>query len=570
MFIQPHPEKISIRDADMLAAATLAKELAIPMAIAKILVLRGLKTHDECLRYFKPDIAHFYDPFLFHDMEKAVGRILHAVNEHERIVIYGDYDVDGITSTVVLLRALRFLGADCGYYCPNRLTEGYGMSETGVKKIIEDGAKLLISVDCGISAAQEIAMVNAAGVDVIITDHHEPKGALPQAYAILNPKVSGSGYPEEILAGVGIALKLCHALGKHTGKSDEFWTSFLDLAAVGTAADVVPMTGENRTITSLGFKRLMQTKNPGLKALIAAQGLTGKNLSTGEVGFQLAPCINAVGRLGDPSRGIELLLTDDEEVAKRIAGELKTANFERRAIDSAMQKEAFAWVEQHCDPLLDFGIVIGQENWHCGVVGIVASKLVEKYHRPAILFAINEQGIARGSGRSVKGFHLHKALFECEALLESFGGHAAAAGMTIKEENIEQFRVRFNDVVKSCMSIDDLVARIEADVQVSISDLTTKFFNLLKSMEPFGPGNPRPQFFCKALRHKYDPRIVGSNHLKMTVTAGGAAMDAVGFNLGDRFEDVKRARAFNLVFSLEENTWNGKTNLQMKVKGVEV
>ena len=571
MFIQPHPEKISVRDADMLAVATLAKDLAMPMAIAKILVLRGLMTRDECARYFNPDLSHFHDPFLFHDMEKAVDRIFKAVKNREIIVVYGDYDVDGITASAIVLRSLRMIGGIVEYFCPNRLVEGYGMSEAGIQKTVQRGAKLIITVDCGVTAAKEVALSRRAGIDVIITDHHDSKGGLlPDANAILNPKLSSSGYPEDVLAGVGIALKLCHALGKRMGKSDEFWTSFLDLAAVGTAADVVPMTGENRTITSLGFKLLMQTKNPGLKALIAAQGLTGKDLSTGEVGFQLAPCINAVGRLGDPSRGIELLLTDDEDVARRIAGELKTANFERRAIDSAMQKEAFEWVERHCDPLQDFGIVIGQENWHCGVVGIVASKLVEKYHRPVILFAITEQGIARGSGRSVKGFHLHKALFECEELLESFGGHAAAAGMTIKEENIGRFRARFNDVVKSCMSIDDLVARIEADVQVSISDLTPKFFNLLKSMEPFGPGNPRPQLFCKALRHKYDPRIVGSNHLKMTVTAGGAAMDAVGFNLGGRFEDVKRAREFNVVFSLEENTWNGKTNLQMKVKGVEV
>lgn len=564
------PEKISVKDADMLAVAVLSKELAMPMSIAKILMLRGLTSSDECAKYFKPDAAHFYDPFLFSDMEKAVGRILRAISDHERIVVYGDYDVDGITSTVLLVRALRLMGGDCGYYCPNRLTEGYGMSETGIGKIIESGAKLVISVDCGISAVKETALAASAGLDVIITDHHEPKGDMPRAYAVLNPKVAGSGYPEDILAGVGIALKLCQALARQTGKGDEFWTMFLDLAAVGTAADVVPMVGENRTITSLGFKKLMQTKNPGLKALIDVQGLTGKNLSTGEVGFQIAPCINAVGRLGDPSKGIELLLTDDAAIAKRIAGELKTANFERRAIDSAMQLEAFAWVEEHCDPLRDYAIVIGRTTWHCGVVGIVASKLVEKYHRPAILFAINDQGVARGSGRSVRGFHLHKALSECEELLESFGGHAAAAGMTIKEENIERFRDRFNDVVKSRMSLDDLVSRVEADAQVSISDLTPKFFSTLKSMEPFGPGNARPQLLCKALQHKYDPRIVGSNHLKMTVASGGAAMDAVGFNLGNRLEDLKKARVFNVVFSLEENTWNGRTTLQMKVKGVEV
>ena len=569
MFIQTQQEKISVRDADMLAVAKLAKEINVPMAIAKVLVLRGLTTLDECTKFFKPALSHFHDPFLFRDMEKAVARIVKAIESHEMIIVYGDYDVDGITATVILLRSLRLLGGNVEYFCPNRLIEGYGMSEAGVQKTIQRGARLIITVDCGITAAKEVALARQAGIDVIITDHHEPKEGLPEPYAILNPKLPTSGYPEDGLAGVGIALKLCHALALRSGKGETFWTEYLDLAAVGTAADVVQLTGENRTIAFLGFEKLRQTKNPGLKALINAQGLSGKPLSTGEVGFQIAPCINAVGRIGDAGRGIELLLTDDEATAQRFAQELKSANMERRAIDAIMQKEAFAWVEEHCDSQQDYAIVIGRENWHCGVVGIVASKLVEKYHRPAILFAINAEGVARGSGRSVRGFHLHKGLGQCGDLLESFGGHAAAAGMTIKEANLGSFRERFNEVVKSCLSLDDLVARVEADVQVALSDLTPKFFSLLKHMEPFGPGNWRPLFLCRALQNKYDPRIVGANHLKMTVASGAAKMDAVGFNLGHWLETVKKARMFSLVFSLEENVWNGKTSLQMKVKGVE-
>jgi single-stranded-DNA-specific exonuclease len=569
MFIQTQTEKISMRDADMLAVAKLAKEINVPMAIAKVLVLRGLTTLDECTKFFKPALSHFHDPFLFRDMEKAVARIMKAIENHEMIVVYGDYDVDGIAATVILLRSLRLLGGNAEYYCPNRLTEGYGMSEAGIQKTLRRGAGLIITVDCGITAAKEIALARQAGIDVIITDHHEPKEGLPEPYAILNPKLPSSGYPEDGLAGVGIALKLCHALALRLGKGEAFWTEYLDLAALGTAADVVQLTGENRTIAFLGFEKLRQTKNPGLEALINAQGLSGKPLSTGEVGFQIAPCINAVGRLGDPGRGIELLLTDDEAMAQRYAQELKAANLERRAIDAIMQKEAFAWVEEHCDSQQDFAIVIGMESWHCGVVGIVASKLVEKYHRPAVLFAINAEGVARGSGRSVRGFHLHKALGQCGDLLESFGGHAAAAGMSIKEANLAPFRARFNEVAKSLLTPDDLVARVEADAQVALSDLTPRFFGLLKQMEPFGPGNWRPLFLCRALHNKYDPRIVGSNHLKMTVAAGTGKMDAVGFNLGHKLEAVKNARTFSLVFSLEENVWNGKTSLQMKVKGVE-
>ena len=570
MFIQTQQEKISVCDADMLAVARLARELSVPMAIAKVLVLRGLTTVDECKKYFKPELSHFHDPFLFRDMEKAVDRIMKAIESHEMIVVYGDYDVDGITATVILLRSLRLLGGNVEYFCPNRLIEGYGMSEAGVQKTIQRGAGLIITVDCGVTAAKEVALARQAGIDVIITDHHDSKeGQLPDAYAILNPKLPSSGYPEDVLAGVGIALKLCHALALRSGKGDTFWTDYLDLAAVGTAADVVQLTGENRTIAFLGFEKLRNSKNPGLKSLIDAQGLAGKPLSTGEVGFQIAPCINAVGRLGDAGRGIELLLTDDEALAQCYARELKAANLERRAIDASMQKEAVAWVEEHCDPQRDYAIVIGRENWHCGVVGIVASKIVEKYHRPTVLFAINAEGVARGSGRSVRGFHLHKALCQCGELLENFGGHAAAAGMTIKEANIGLFSARFNEVAKSCLSVDNLVARVEADAQVSLSDLTPRFFSLLKRMEPFGPGNSRPLFLCRSLQNKYDPRIVGSNHLKMTVAASSEKMDAVAFNMGHRLEAVKKARTFSLVFSLEENVWNGKTSLQMKVKGVE-
>ncbi len=339
-------------------------ELAVPMAIAKILTLRGLRTVDECSKFFKPEIGHFHDPFLFKDMEKAADRIIAAIAASQRISIYGDYDVDGITATVILLKALRALGARCDYYLPNRLTEGYGLSAEGVAKLHEAGTRLIITVDCGISAREEAVLANKLGIDLIITDHHEPQETMPEAWAVLDPKSPGSGYPDDGLAGVGVALKLCHALAKKTGKPETFWTAYLDLAAVGTAADIVPLIGENRTIAQLGFEQLRRTSNSGLKALIAEQGLSGKPLSTGEVGFQIAPCINAVGRLGDPKRGVELLLTEDPIAAARYARELKEANIERRAIDKAMQEEAFAWAERHFDPARDHAIVIARPNWH--------------------------------------------------------------------------------------------------------------------------------------------------------------------------------------------------------------
>jgi single-stranded-DNA-specific exonuclease len=450
------------------------------------------------------------------------------------------------------------------------LTEGYGVSLEGINKLARDGARLIITVDCGVGAREETLLAKSLGMDVIITDHHEPKETLPDAIAVLDAKAPGSGYPDDNLAGVGVALKLCHALAIKANKPQEFWTQYLDLAAVGTAADIVALVGENRVIAKLGFEQLSRTKNPGLRALISEQGLSGKPLSTSEVGFQIAPCINAVGRLGDPKRGVELLLTDDPAMAARFARELKAANIERRAIDKAMQEEAFVWVERNWDPARDYAIIIAQPKWHCGVVGIVASKVVERYHRPTLLFSINDEGVARGSGRSIPAVHLHKILGECAQLLESFGGHAAAAGMTIKQSNLEQFRECFNQAVKRTVTLEDMIPCIKADSEIDLKECTYPFFNMIRRLEPFGPGNARPLFLCRNLTHKYEPRIVGAKHLKMMVAGGGQTMDAVGFNHGHRFNEVKKALKFSLVFSLDENEWNGRKSLQMKVKGVDV
>ena len=568
--LQPAQQTIVIRPVDEKAALTLAAELGVSPLVGRILAGRGLAGFEECKRYFRPQLSHLHDPFLFKDMEKACDRISRAISSHEQIVIYGDYDVDGITATALMYRLLTVLGATCSHYLPNRLTEGYGLSIEGIQTVADQGARLVISVDCGITACREVEFANSLGVDVIITDHHVPKAELPQAYALLDPKVASSGYPDDSLAGVGIALKLAQALITRLGKDETLWSRYLDLAAMGTAADVVPMMGENRIITHLGFEALQNSENPGLRALLAVQGCEGKPLSTSEIVFRIAPCINAAGRLGDPRLGVELLITDDAALADQYARELREANVERRALDTRIQEEAFDWVETHCDAQKDYAIVAGGKTWHCGVVGIAASKIVEKYHRPAILFSVGDNGLARGSGRSIPNFHLHDALNSCSDLLEGFGGHAAAAGMTIREDNIERFRIRFNEIAKERISADDLVPKVTADAEVRLSDLTQKFFSILKQMEPFGPDNMRPVFVCRELKNKYDPKIVGNNHLKMTVRDAAGSMDAVAFNFGDRLADVSAAPAFTLAFSLDENEWNGRKSLQMKVKGVQV
>lgn len=563
-------ERVTVKTVDSEIVNRLKTELNVPDAIAAILAGRKLETFEACKAFFRPDMTHFHDPFLFRQMDVSVKRILRGIEQKEKIAVYGDYDVDGITATAILIRVLRTLGADCFYFLPNRLTDGYGVSRSGIEHIAASGAKLIISVDCGITAAEEVETAKKHGIDMIITDHHEPGKSTPPALAILNPKIEDCGYPDSALAGVGIALKLCQGLAAATGRGEGLWEPYLDLAALGTAADIVPLTGENRVIASLGFRMMQETRNEGLKALIAQQGLAGKKISTSQVVFGLAPCINAAGRLGDPDIAAELLLTDNPEDASHFASELRGANLQRRELDSSVAEEAADWVMNNCDPEKDFALVIGSESWHVGVIGIVASKMVERFYRPAVLLSIGPDGNAKGSGRSIPGLHLLNALDACSDLLEGFGGHSAAAGLSIKSQNIDAFRERFNQVVGSLISPEDLVPSVVADAEVSLPQITQKFYRIVKQMEPFGPGNMRPVLFCRDLKHKYPPRVVGSNHLKLAVNGGGVVMDAIGFNFGDRINDLRGAETVSLAFSLDENEWDGKCCLQMKLKGISL
>jgi single-stranded-DNA-specific exonuclease len=563
-------EVICLRDVDRAAASALAERMNVSLTVATILAGRGLTTYDACREYFRPSHTSFHDPFLLHGMQRAVERIRSAIERSERITVYGDYDVDGVSATALLMRVLSRLGARCDHYLPNRLTEGYGMSAEGVDECARRGTSCIITVDCGIGAAVEVERAKAAGIDCIVSDHHEPHGILPGACAVINPRVSGCAYPCADLAGAGVALKICQALAVASNKGESLWEDFLELAALGTAADIVPLLGENRVIVSLGFDRLAHTANPGLRALMQQQGISGGDISTTKVVFQIAPCINAAGRLGDPSRGVQLLLTEDPAQAQLYARELREANRERQALDAQVQEEAIAWVQANCDPERDFAIVAAQPHWHAGVIGIAASRVVEKFCRPAFLFTIGSDGRAKGSGRSIAGLHLLEALNECSGLLETYGGHAAAAGATISAGNIDAFRRRFNDAVKSRVRIEDLVPRIVADAEVGLGELDRKFLNIIKQMGPFGPGNMRPVLLCSNLRHRSEPRIVGRGHLKMAVTASGMVMDAIAFNFGERLDEIRGAGSFSLAFALDENEWNGQVNLQMKVKGVKI
>jgi single-stranded-DNA-specific exonuclease len=561
-------EEIVLRPVDDATVQRLAGELQVSPLLARILVARNLTTFDQCKRFFRPAEDQFHDPFLLPQMRQAVDRIRQALDQNEKITVYGDYDVDGITSTATLVQFLRRRGVSCDYYLPNRLTEGYGMSADGIDEINRRGSKLIVTVDCGITGQEAVGRAAGYGIDVIVTDHHEPHGTLPSAFAIVNPKVGD--YPDKGLAGVGVVLKLTQALCAALSLDRDEWFYSLDLVALGTAADIVPLLGENRVIAKLGFEMLTVTKNLGLQELIAVQNMTGKRLTTSDVVFQLAPCINAVGRLGDPTAGLELLLTQDHGKAAAYARELWQTNRDRRALDSDLQEQAIGWVKANCDPLNDFAIVAANEGWHAGVLGIVASKLVERFCRPSFLFTIGEDGVAKGSGRSVSGLNLLEAMNRCSDLMISYGGHAAAAGASIRKENLAEFRSRFNAAVQSLLSPGDLIPKVHVDAEARLASLTPKFFNIIKQMEPFGPGNMRPVLLCRNVKNRVDPRVVGNKHLKLSLTSEGVVMDAIAFNLGDRLAEVRGSRPYAVAFCLDENEWNGQVNLQMKVKGVSV
>jgi single-stranded-DNA-specific exonuclease len=564
-------ERIVEREVNQALVDEIAAQLSVSPVLATILVARGLNSFEDCRRFFNPDPADLHDPFSFSQMSIAVKRIGEAIDNAEPLTVYGDYDVDGITATALMVRVLRLLGAVVHYYLPNRLLEGYGLSTEGLDAIAANGSRLVVTVDCGVGAVKEIAYARSLGLEVIVTDHHEPAQQLPDALALLDPKLPASGYPDDRLAGVGVAFKLCQALCRSRGVDDEVCMQFVDLVAVGTAADIVPLQGENRVITALGFATMNRRPSLlGLRALIDAQDLTGKPLETSHIVFQIAPCINAVGRLGDPRTGAELLLTDDALRAAELARMLVEANGERRTINKQVELEALQWVEDHCHPQHDYSIVAANQGWHVGVIGIVASRLVESYYRPAIVCSIDKDGMARGSGRSIPGFHLLDALHQCADLLHSYGGHAAAAGLSLPVENIEPFREKFNQVVRQKLSADDLIPTVQVDAAVSIGALTPKMMRILSRMKPFGPGNARPVFVCRAITNKYPPRVVGNNHLKLCVAENGCIIDAIGFNFADRFQELAQAESFSLAFSLDENEWNGRVSLQMKIKGVEL
>lgn len=543
-----------------------AKTLNMSKIIARILLNRGIDTPEKAKHFFRVSLDQLHDPFLMRDMEAAVNRIQTALQKKEKILVYGDYDVDGITSVSMIMLAFKELGYPVEFYIPDRLREGYGLSKTGVKLASEKNVSLIISVDCGITAIDEIDLANSLGMDVIVCDHHEPGAELPKAIAILDPKLPDCEYPFKELAGVGVAYKLLQGLFQRCNGDEEKLQNFVELVAIGSAADIVPLVDENRIFVKVGLQRLNQSNNIGLLALLEATGLKNKTIGTGQVVFIIAPRINAVGRLGNAERAVRLLTTRNQQRAKNIAAILEQENRQRKNIDEETFKEALQMIEQHCEPSKERSIVLASEGWHPGVIGIVASRIVEKFYRPTIMISTND-GIGKGSARSIPGFDLFQAMRECSDLMLGFGGHKYAAGLTIETDKLEELKQRFENIAQEWLDDETLTPKLRIDSDIRLGQIDGELLKILQMFAPYGPQNMRPVFMSKNLQIHGTPTIVGNNHLKFKVGQDGFVYDAIGFNLGDLYYRLAPyEQNLDIAFIIEKNEWQGREMIQLRVK----
>ena len=544
----------------------LSRESRIPYTIARILINRGIETPEQVERFFNPSNTHLHDPFLMRDMEPAVERIVKALGRRERIAIYGDYDVDGITAASMLYLFLKDLGGDVVPYIPNRQNEGYGISETGILELGKGGAGLIVSVDCGITSIAEARIARAHGIDLIISDHHEPGDFLPEALALCDPKREGCEYPFKELSGVGVAYKIAQGIAQRLNLEAEYTEKYMDLVALGSAADIVPLVDENRVFVKLGLEKINNQPEVGLASLIETAGIKAGKIEVGDIVFGIAPRINAVGRLGSALRAVKLLTTRDRSFSREVAGVLEEENRRRKDIDNTTLEEAVAEIQRTMDPFDARSIVLSREGWHPGVIGIVASRLIERYYRPTVMITI-ENGQGKGSARAIAKFDIYQALKACSDLLLQFGGHKYAAGLTIAAENIPAFKARFEQVCREIIPEEDLVPKIKIESEISLDEITGEVVGSLKRFAPFGPKNNRPNFFSRGLEVLDVPRIVGSNHLKFRAGQGGVSFDAIGFNLGQYLGRVNNgSRTIEMVYAVEENEYNGRKSVQLRIK----
>ncbi len=545
-------------------AIELSKNNNISELMAKILINRGIDNDLSVQRFLHPKLENLYDPFLFKDMEVAVNEIVKACENKEKITIYGDYDVDGITSIAVLKKFLIELGANVEHYLPSRLEEGYGLNNEAIKKIADGETSLLITVDCGISAISEVEYANSLGLKVIITDHHECLDELPKALAVIDAKRKDNTYPFEALAGVGVAFKLIQAISLRLRLDRKKYLKYIDIVSLGTIADIVPLIDENRIIVNYGLILMRQTHNVGLRELISVSGYS--EIDSISISFGIAPRINACGRMGKADLALELLLTNDANVASKIARELNEINKSRQDVEKRIVQEAIEIIEK--EKLYEKSvIVIGREGWHHGVIGIVASKITEIYYKPTILICL-ENGMGKGSGRSVEGFDLHGALLKCSDYLTKFGGHEMAIGLSIEEKNLKAFSDKLEQIADS-QHISDLQPVIKVDAEIDSSMISVDVIHELDVLKPFGEANPAPLFVYKNIKVDGIRLLSNDKHLKLSLKDGSNLYDAIAFNMGDKKYSIKIGDKIDVLHFLEINNFNNIQKIQLNVKDLK-
>lgn len=555
----------------------------LPAALARALALRGVTTVDQARHFFRADRNDLHDPDGIQDMNAAADRVVQAINQNEHVLVYGDYDVDGTTATALLVDFLRRHGAETSFFIPDRYEDGYGLCRRGLHDARQCGASLVVAVDCGITAHEEAAYAQEQGLDLIICDHHTPNDTLPKALAVLDPKRPDDDYPFAELSGCGLAFKLVQATLDRLDEDPEAVFEYLDLLAVSTASDIVPLHGENRILLSEGLQALQQTGRPGLRALADAANLDLSSVnSTGTIVFTLGPRLNAAGRMEHASTAVDLLLAEDASTAEPLAAQLERLNRERRSIDDAVEEAAVKRAERQITARTPHALVLYDPDWHLGVIGIVASSLVERFHKPTILLTHNGEEV-KGSARSISGINIYDALSDCADVLSQFGGHDHAAGLSLHPDQIETFRDRFNAAVGERVTPELLTPSIKVDAPIdltAIGSVDDRFWAVLKQFGPFGPANAKPVFHAQNLVVTGNPRTVGSDgsHLKFEVRQADEgsrhSFDVIGFGMGEKLsvlqKSQKQSTPLELLFSVEENTWNGRTSLQLKARDLRL
>ena len=532
--------------------------------LSTILVNRNITQEEEVRLFLKPTRGDFHNPFLMQDMEKAVERILIAIEKKEKVTIYGDYDVDGITSITVLKSFLQERGLEVGTYIPNRLEEGYGLNKKAIETIAEKGCQLMITVDCGISAIEEINHANALGIETIVTDHHEAGIELPKALAVIDNKRKDSKYPFRELAGVGVVFKLIQAIGMKLNLPEESYLKYLDIVCIGTISDIVPLVNENRVIAKLGLMLIKQTKNIGLKSILQSSGY--HKIDSNTISFGVAPRINACGRMGKADQALKLFLSKNINEVTELTKGLNEYNRIRQETEKQIFESAIKQIEEE-HLYQNNSIIVGGENWHHGVIGIVSSKITEMYFKPSILLSFEEDGIGKGSGRSIPGFDLHDALMKCNDTIEKFGGHSMAVGITIRKEKFKDFTKEFEEIAKQA-KVSEIVPIIKIDAKIDLNEINKEMVESLKELEPFGEGNKMPIFAFKNLKIDSIRALSEGKHLKLTLKDNNTIINAIGFNLGNLAEEYRIGDKIDVAGVLEINSFNGVDAIQINIKDI--